>query len=48
MLIPARAGEPRILSPFRDWLGADGYPRVNWDHLGVALAGRIGTEVWRG
>ena len=45
LLAPLKVGEPRILSPFGDWLGAEGYPRLNGRHLGVDVAGRIGSSV---
>jgi len=45
MLRPSGGGAPRILSGFGDWLGAEGYPRVNGRHSGVDLAGRMGSLV---
>lgn len=45
VLRPSAGGAPRILSGFGDWLGAEGYPRVNGRHSGVDLAGRIGSPV---
>jgi murein DD-endopeptidase MepM/ murein hydrolase activator NlpD len=45
MLGPARPGAPRILSGFADWLGAEGYPRINGRHSGVDVAGRPGAAV---
>ncbi len=43
MLRPSGGGAPRILSGFGDWLGAEGYPRVNGRHSGVDLAGSMGS-----
>lgn len=45
MLRPSGGGAPRILPGFGDWLGAEGYPRVNGRHGGVDLAGSIGGPV---
>jgi murein DD-endopeptidase MepM/ murein hydrolase activator NlpD len=36
---------PRVLSGFGDWLGAEGYPRLNGRHRGIDLAGRVGAPV---
>jgi len=38
-------GAPRILSGFRDWLGAEGYPRIDGLHRGVDVAGPVGAAV---
>ena len=45
MVAPGPAGGPRILSSFGDWLGAEGYPRLNGRHLGADLAGAVGDPV---
>jgi len=45
MVAPAKAGEPRILSSYGDWLGAEGYPRVNGRHIGADIAGGNGSPV---
>jgi murein DD-endopeptidase MepM/ murein hydrolase activator NlpD len=45
LLRPASVGAPRILSGFGDWLGAEGYVRINGRHGGLDVAGRFGTPV---
>jgi murein DD-endopeptidase MepM/ murein hydrolase activator NlpD len=42
---PTRSSGPRVLSSFGDWLGAEGYPRLNGRHRGVDLAGQVGSPV---
>lgn len=41
------AAAPQILSGFGDWLGAEGFPRVEgrFPHPGVDVAGSLGTPV---
>lgn len=41
------ATDPQILSGFRDWLGAEGFPRIegSFPHSGVDVAGRRGSRV---
>jgi murein DD-endopeptidase MepM/ murein hydrolase activator NlpD len=44
VLASARAGVPRTLVGFGDWLGGEGYPRLS-AHRGVDIAGRVGSDV---
>jgi len=43
-MTPSGDGAPRILAGFDDWLGAEGYPRLN-PHRGLDVAGRMGADV---
>jgi amino acid transporter len=43
-MTPSGDGAPRILVGFGDWLGSEGYPRLN-PHRGIDVAGRLGADV---
>jgi murein DD-endopeptidase MepM/ murein hydrolase activator NlpD len=43
-MTPSGDGAPAILAGFGDWLGAEGYPRLN-PHRGIDIAGSMGADV---
>jgi murein DD-endopeptidase MepM/ murein hydrolase activator NlpD len=45
LLRPMPPNEARVLSGFRDWIGAEGFPRVDGLHSGVDVAGPAGGDV---
>ena len=44
LMRPAPPDQARVLSGFRDWIGAEGFPRLNGLHSGVDFAGRAGAD----
>jgi murein DD-endopeptidase MepM/ murein hydrolase activator NlpD len=44
VLVHPRGGPPHILTGFKDWRGAEGYPRPD-PHRGLDIAGRVGADV---